>query len=232
MKNKSKVILIFMFVLFVFKINGQNVKFYNGLGIEIGVGYNTLRISNTDFLMNKKTVYKRNSFWIQPSLKMYYNLKFKNYNKFKMMPFIGYYTFGGKSKTEADGYKDIYSFQSIELGIIPTFIIKNKLEISPSLKTQYIYSVKGKYYGYLGQVDSIPRKWKEVNLTKMYNKIAMNAGIRAKYTIYKKFSIGVETWYGIFNLFSIKTIGGNNNNLEYKNLAIENNYRIFLGYEF
>ena len=174
--------------------------------------------------VSNDTIFKRNSLWIQPSLKIYYTIKFRNKNNFEIIPFAGYYCFGGKSKTEPDGYKDIYSFKSIEIGVIPTFILKNKLELSPSIKGQYIISVIGMYYGSLGQSGSLPRKWEKEDYSNSYSKTALSAGIKAKYKIFKKFSIGVETWFGITNMFL-------NTNNYFKISVTENNYRMFIGYE-
>jgi len=220
------VILIFCF--FINNIYGQESrKFYNGFGFEIGAGYNTLK-TKVNYQPNQinlnDTVFVRNALWIQPSIKIYYSIRFGEKKYFRLYPFAGYYCFGGKSKTEPDGYKDIYSFKSLEIGIIPSFIIKNKFEVSPSIKAQYNYSVIGKFYGSLGQADSIPRKWKEEDFTNTYNNIAINAGIRAKYKICKNFSVGVETWFGLTNLMNMTGLND-------KVTVTENNYRLFIGYE-
>ena len=78
---------------------------------------------------------------------------------FKVIPFAGYNMFGGKSKTESNGYKDIIRLQSFEIGVLPTFALNNKLNFYGGIKGQYIFSAKNKSYGSaLSPIDS-QREW-------------------------------------------------------------------------
>jgi hypothetical protein len=54
-------------------------------------------------------------------------IKFNNSSNFEVTPFVGYNMFGGKSKTESNGYKDIIRLQSVEIGALPTYSFNNKV---------------------------------------------------------------------------------------------------------
>ncbi|CAN5405515.1 hypothetical protein BH11BAC7_BH11BAC7_11410 [soil metagenome] len=173
-----------------------------------------------------KEVYCRNTFSIQPSVRFSYNISLskKDTTRFIVTPFVGYYIFGGKSDTEPNGYKDVYLFNSVEAGFIPSIKICNLFQVGVGIKGQYVFSVKQKYYGVLNQPDSVPRKWETFDASEFYYSHAFNAGLQVKYHI-KKITISAEGWFGLSNLFSIKS--------QYVDVrTTENNYRLMVGYNF
>ena len=218
--KKFHLVCFFMFFSFLntsFLFGQDNEKKNKGFGIEEGAGYN---------IISGNMMGHRNTFWIQPTARLYYSFALHNFSeskKIKMPVFIGYYTFGGATKNisvipEDPISKAIIIFHSVEIGINPCLDL-DKIQIGFLLKGQYILSVKDRTYG-----DPIWRNGhsvEEADVSNAYKKMAMNTGVKIKYKI-KKMSIGAEAWFGITNL-----------NRYYTNDRLtENNFRILLGYEF
>jgi hypothetical protein len=201
-------------------------KWYNGLCIEAGAGYNTMNIASANHYFNTDTSYSRTTFGIQPAIRLSYafSLSKKDSTRFFLSPFIGYYIFGGKSRTEANGYKDVYKFNSLEAGVIPSMRVYKGLYAGAGVKGQYIFSVQQKYYGILNQPDSIPRSWETKNQSDIYYSCAWNAGVQLKYRV-KHFTVAAEGWFGLSNLFSLES------DLVTVHTT-ENNYRVMIGYNF
>jgi hypothetical protein len=241
MTNSDKIILRFIitgllispFLLFA----QENKKWYNGVGIEEGIGYNTATLEHKytiPMLGTYDDFEHKTAFWVQPSVRIFYSIalhSFSENKKIKMPIFISYYSFGGKTKNNGSwGTPDMYQpttiidlFRSVEVGINPC-IEKNKFQFGLLLKGQYIFSATERMY----MVNIVnPPYWKETDVSNDYKKFAMNTGIKFKWKIIKGFSIAGEAWFGITNLQSYF-----NNTNENKLRVTENNYRLLLGYEF
>jgi hypothetical protein len=224
-RQKSCFVFLFACVIAIVPLRAQT-KWYNGLAIETGAGYNTMSIATANHYFNTDTSYSRTTFGIQPAIRLSYEfaLSQKDSTRFFLAPFIGYYIFGGKSRTEANGYKDVYKFNSLEAGIIPSMRVYKGLYAGIGIKGQYIFSVRQKYYGILNQPDSVPRTWETRDQSDIYYLYAGNAGVQLKYRV-KHITIAAEGWFGLSNLFSLKS-----DLVDVR--TTENNYRIMIGYSF
>ncbi len=208
-------------------LSGQEeIKWHKGFGIEEGIGYNTCY--GFGYAPGSK-----NTFLIQPTGRIFYSITLRSFSdeiKFKLPVFIGYYTFGSKTKNDIspdnfDDYqptKTINLFHSIEAGINPC-IERNNFQLGWLLKGQYIFSVRGRMY----MVDGLnPPFWREEDISSNYKSFAMNTGIKLKYKLIEGVSIACEMWFGITNLYVPHPYGSNGNPK-----ATENNYRIVIGFE-
>lgn len=216
---KKIVILVFCIIQLSISAKSQETNSKNKIDFELGLGYNTLNWEATS--LNENVSLNRNQFTVLPSFKLKYSIKLselKNNSVFKLTPFVGYNMFGGKSKTESNGYKDIIRLQSFEIGVLPTFSLDNKLNLYGGVKGQYIFSAKNKSYGSIVSPIDTDRNWETNDISELIKDISFNLGAGFNYKI-NSFSIGVETWFGITNLSDTE------------NLKIyENNYRLTIGY--
>ena len=212
-------ILIFCILQLSITAKSQETKSKNNLDLELGLGYNTLNWEATS--LNENVSLNRNQFTVFPSFKLKYSIKLselKNNSMFELTPFVGYNMFGGKSKTESNGYKDIIRLQSFEIGVLPTFSLDNKLNLYGGVTGQYIFSAKNKSYGSIVSPIDTDRKWETNDINELIKDISFNIGAGFNYKI-NSFSLGIETWFGITNLSDTE------------NLKIyENNYRLTIGY--
>ncbi|QIA09757.1 outer membrane beta-barrel protein [Draconibacterium halophilum] len=212
-------ILIFCLLQISITAKSQETKSENNLDLELGLGYNTLNWQVTS--LNENVGLTRNGFAVLPSLKLKYSIKFselRNNSMFELTPFVGYNMFGGKSKTESNGYKDIIRLQSFEIGVLPTFSLNHKVNLYGGVKGQYIFSAKNKSYGSILSPIDTDRNWETNDISDLIKDISFNIGAGFNYRI-NSFSLGIETWFGITNLSDTE------------NLKIyENNYRLIIGY--
>jgi len=200
-------------------VKSQEINSSNNLSIEFGLGYNTLgwNVKSLQGNMNND----RNQFILFPSFKLKYSIpltNFDNNSSFEVTPFVGYNMFGGKSKKESNGYKDIIFLQSLEIGALPTFSLNNKLSLYVGLKGQYIFSAKQKSYGTVLSPIETERKWETHDVNELFKDISFNLGAGFNYKL-DRFSLGLETWFGITNLSDYEEIR-----------TYENNYRLIIGY--
>lgn len=219
-----KRLLLLSVTLLIQYIGYSQDKFDNlGWSTELGIGYNTLSWDVDSYLTGEHTTYDRNNFFLLPSLKVKYANSLSEFEKIdlNLSSFIGYNMFGGKSKTDQNGYKDIIIFQSIEGGILPTLDLKNRISFFGGIKGQYILSAKSISYG----SDQKNKEW-EINEIKKYffKNFSFSAGVGMNYH-FKKFIIGFESWFGLNNLSTI-------NDSDFYIHNYENNYRLILGYKF
>ena len=200
-------------------VKSQEINSSNNLSVEFGLGYNTLGWDVKSLPENINN--DRNQFILFPSFKLKYSIpltNFDNNSSFEVTPFVGYNMFGGKSKKESNGYKDIIFLQSFEIGALPTFSLNNKLSLYVGLKGQYIFSAKNKSYGSESSAVDTGRKWETHDVNELFKDIYFNLGAGFNYKL-DKFSLGLETWFGITNLS------------DYEEIRIyENNYRLIIGY--
>lgn len=186
-----------------------------GLGIDAGMGYNILvRTEKTQ--SGDDSVNKYNRFWMQPCLRIHYDINVKNFgksNSLKIKTFLSYYTFGGKIKLPNDkGEYDILSFASIEAGTGLAIDIVNMFQISPMIKGHYVFSPLKRYI----RENSRPAD----NIKKEIVPFGCNIGLQLRFK-YKHFTVGAEGWYGLLDIL---------NSPGYT--AKESNFRILTGYEF
>jgi hypothetical protein len=224
MRTKVKVFFINIFITsFIYSQNNCKLSKWS---IEAGVGYNTMITSLTysDNYGNKsKEYFVYDNLWFRPSFRLLYAFTFyQNTDKHikVMMPiFVGYYTFGSKSKMtfyfpESFILYKINLFRSIENGINPSLETDN-FQLGMMLKYQYVISAKYRVY----YDNSHFEEWDERNKWKSW---AMNVGFNVKWK-FKHFTFGPEMWIGITNLSK------NQSNIL---KTTENNYRFMFGYMF
>jgi len=215
---KKILILTFCLLQLSSVVKSQEINSSRNLSFEFGLGYNTLGWEVTSL---QGSIYNdRNQFSLFPSFKLKYSIpviEFNNNSIFEVTPFAGYNMFGGKSKTESNGYKDIIRLQAFEIGALPTYSLNNKLNLYVGLKGQYIFSAKNKSYGSVLSPINTEREWVTNDIVSIKD-ISFNVGTGFNYKI-NRFFFGMETWFGITNLS------------DYKDLKIyENNYRLIIGY--
>lgn len=186
-----------------------------GLGFEAGMGYNMLTLEGKG-LSGADTTVHCNSFWMQPSIRLHYDVKVKDFglknNSIKLKTFLGYYTFGGKVKVSEAGEYNILSFASIEAGAGPTFDFMDMFQLTPMFKAQYVVSANERYI----RETSRPA----LNIRELTNLFSYNAGLQFRFK-YKHFTVGLEGWYGLADIHKDKDKS-----------AKENNFRLLVGYEF
>jgi hypothetical protein len=200
-------------------VKSQEINSSNNLSLEFGLGYNTLGWDVKSLQGNINN--DRNQFLLFPSFKLKYSIPLTNFDNnsiFEVTPFVGYNMFGGKSKKESNGYKDIIFLQSLEIGALPTFSLNNKLSLYGGLKGQYIFSAKQKSYGTVLSPIETEREWETSDANELFKDISFNLGAGFNYKL-DRFSLGLESWFGITNLSDYEEIR-----------TYENNYRLIIGY--
>lgn len=219
----KKILILFTLIIFYNSTTsiGQRID-----RIEIGIGFGTNSFNWSIYdTVNKKTVNTlRNKIDLIPVLRMSIQkdlLLKKNYT-LGIQPFIGYYTFGGTSRIESNGYKDKIRLNSIELGIIPNLTIKKYFQVGIGLKGQYILKATSKSFGTIdkGSVDSTT--WKNYDMSDWFKPTSLNMGLTFRY-LRNKYSFGFEYWYGLTNLNKIFA-------KEFKPMMRETNARLIFTY--
>jgi hypothetical protein len=213
---KRHVLVALSFLVFIsFDLSAQESgKSGAGLGIEAGVGYNSMKYT-LNSLLGGDSAATLNTLWLQPCIRLHYDILLMPLgakSNLKLKPFLGYYTFGGKHPVDNNENNIIIAFSSIEAGTGLTFDINNVIQITPAIKAQYIISAKERHItpNQNGSTDDLKANFRN---------IAANAGIQVRYK-YKHFTIGLEAWMGL-----------NNFNKQKGKTAKENNYRFLIGYE-
>ncbi len=236
------IILIYFIPFFGYGQERQNLK---GFGFDIGVGYNTYiesgylnlpegsysisRLGDTVMIPSFSYTSTSDAFSFSPLIRVHYLIPIKktknNKKKYEIPVFLGYYSFGG-AQSDYPSFQDspkirkTLSFHSAEFGINPSVLLDN-CYIGALIKAQYIFSVK----------DKVTSKDYEPfihDVSEDYKNFAMNIGLNIKYRICK-FSVGVETWFGLTNLYTETNYGPFKN---WVRSIHENNYRLIIGYEF
>ncbi len=216
---KKIIILTFCILQFLITVKSQETNSKKNIDIELGLAYNTINWEASS--LNEDIKLNRNQFAILPSLKLKYFIplsELKNNSTFGIALFVGYNMFGGKSKEEQNGYKDIIRLQSFEIGLLPTYSIKNKLNLYGGVKGQYIFSAKTKSYGSVLSPIDTAREWETNDMSELIKDISFNICAGFNYKI-NRFLFGIETWFGISNLSDVDDLK-----------IYENNYRIIIGY--
>ena len=216
---KKIVILTFCILQFSIASKSQETNSKKNIDLELGLGYNTINWESSS--LNDDIKLNRNQFAILPSLKLKYSIplsELKNNSTFGITPFVGYNMFGGKSKEEPNGYKDMIRLQSFEIGLLPTYTLNNRLNIYGGLKGQYIFSAKNKSYGSIVDPIEAEREWETNDISESIKDLSFNIGAGFNYKI-NRFLFGIETWFGISNLSNIEGLK-----------IYENNYRLIIGY--
>jgi len=200
--NISRSLFLVIIILFSNSIFAQNSSFYNNFGIETGVGQNTLNWSKyTGILTIGASNIDRNNLYLTSTYRIYYKICF--YNHICFQPFLGYHKFGGKSS------EDQYTFNALEIGLLPQFNYKN-ISCGIGYKINKIF--KARYY----YNESV------LNRSSWFTDYSQNIGLRASY-LFNEINISAETWFGFEDLSSGPTKGGK---------IFENHFRLLLGYTF
>ena len=216
---KKIVILTFCILQFSIAAKSQETNSKNNISVELGLGYNTINWEASS--LNDDIKLNRNQFAILPSFKLKYFIppsELKNNLTFGITPFVGYNMFGGKSKEETNGYKDMIRLQSFEIGVLPTYTLYNSLNIYGGLKGQYIFSAKNKSYGSFADPIEVEREWETNDISGLIKDISFNVGAGFNYKV-NRFLLGLETWFGISNLSKKEGLK-----------IYENNYILIIGY--
>jgi hypothetical protein len=185
-----------------------------GLGIEAGVGFNTMNMTVKAANGNDSAI-ALNHLWLQPCLRLHYDVKLKQMgekNTLFLKTFIGYYTFGGKLKPDVNGNSVVVSLGSIEAGVGLTFDINHFFQVTPMIKGQYIFSASKRF------IQTASRT--PVDMKNNFTGFSSNAGLQARFK-YKHFTLGLEGWLGLSDFHRSMVLS-----------AKENNYRLLIGYEF
>jgi hypothetical protein len=217
---KKIAILVFCIIQLSISAKSQETNSKNNIDLELGLGYNTLNWDATS--INENVSLNRNQFSVLPSFKLKYSIKLselRNNSMFELTPFIGYNMFGGKSRTESNGYKDIIRLQSFEIGVLPTISLNKKLNLYGGVKGQYIFSAKNKSYGSVVSPIDSERDWETNDISDLIKDLSFNIGAGFNYKI-NRFLLGIETWIGISNLSDVEDLK-----------IYENNYRLIIGYQ-
>ena len=222
-KMRKLILLPLLFFQLSINLIAQENNRDKKISLELGIGYNTLSWNVN--LPNENIKFNRNQFMVLPSFKVKYSypiLKNEANSKLMIIPFIGYNMFGGKSKEESSNYKDIFLLQSLELGILPSYSLRKKIDISFGFKGQYIFSAKQKTYGSPLDPVGASSEWRTHDVNDRFKDISFSIGTGISYRL-KRISFGIETWFGITNI----------NNFTPESIDIssfENNYRLIIGY--
>ncbi len=215
MKKQLLLALFFVFIL-SFQIKAQEThRKVEGIGIEVGVGYNFMKLHLE--LTDLDSTATLNNLWMQPSTRIHYDMMLKQIgkkNSLKLKTFLGYYTFGGKTLADAKGNRLILAFGSIEAGAGLTFDFLNRFQLTPLIKAQYIIS--GKQRHLLKDQSGVPTE----DIRTDVQNLSANAGLQFRFK-YRHFTLGAEAWIGLNDFY--KKDGYS---------AKENNYRVLIGYEF
>ncbi len=209
-------ILILLVSCSLFGQEKEKKKSGEGFGLEVGVGYNSMLLSLKN-PAGKDSMADLTDLWLQPCFRLHYDILLKaigEKSSFKLKPFIGYYTFGGKHPADINGEKIILAFATIEAGVGLTFDINKWFQVSPLIKAQYIISAKERHL--ISGQQGVPT----TDIRTNYNALASNAGLQIRFR-YNHFTVGLEGWMGLTNF-----------NKETGKSAKENNYRLLIGYEF
>lgn len=217
---KKSLLLLLCILLFSVVGKSQELNSSNKMSIEVGFGYSTLSWKVESLAGNLQN--DRNQFWVLPSFKMKFFIPLTAIDQpsvFQIAPFAGYNMSGGKSKTELNGYKDFFRFQSLEIGALPTFSLKDKLQFYGGVKGQYIFSAKNKAFGSALSQGNDGREWSTNDVDKFIKDFSFSIGAGMNYSI-NRFFLGIETWLGVTDLS------------EFQSMSIyENNYRLIFGYK-
>jgi len=214
--NKKTLFLFVAILFFVYSLPAQQVrKTPTGLGIEAGMGYNIMTRSEKN-RSGGDSVNRYNRFWMQPCLRLHYDITVKNFgksNSLKVKTFLSYYTFGGKFKLPNDkGEYDIYSFASFEAGAGLSVDFNNMFQVSPLIKGHYVFTPLKRYIREITKPAD--------NIKEDVFPFGCNIGVQLRFK-YKHFTIGAEGWYGLTDIL---------NSPGY--VAKESNFRLMAGYEF
>ena len=129
---------------------------------------------------------------------------------FELAPFVGYNMFGGKSKTVPNDYHDIVYLQAIEMGILPTIVVNNKMRFYGGVKGQYILSANIKSFGtipvsikHFEMVDTdTAEAWYISRFRDFFKDFSYSLGVGGNYK-FSRFYLGAEAWFGMTNLARI-----------------------------
>jgi len=142
MKKNLLLLFIFLNILSYPLLAQKKSKTPTGFGIEAGLGYNTTKLT-VKKPSGEDTTFSFIHVWFQPSIRLHYDIKLYQMgvnSVLKLKTLLGYYSFGGKLKPDKSGKSEVLTFGSIEAGVGLAFDVYHMFEITPMIKTQYIFS--------------------------------------------------------------------------------------------
>jgi hypothetical protein len=198
MKKFLKIIFPFVICLLFSTAHSQVIKtFPQGIGSEIGLGYNQLRHHvHSNPPLNESYTFYREVLYLTPTVRMSYELYPQAW--LPVRAFIGYDVSGGKSEKQPNGYEDKYTFRQIELGITVSYNYQN-FEVGAGIKYNIHLKVLNEHYGSINDLPGAERTWQEEDVSDLFSKNSTDLGLRISYKI-SKFLIAGEAWFGISNL--------------------------------
>ncbi|MCK9612883.1 MAG: hypothetical protein PHR81_08330 [Bacteroidales bacterium] len=214
LKQRILTSFIFMFSIQSILFAQEAKKTPVGLGIDLGLGYNTMNETIEKDDGSDSTV-KYNCLFIQPCFRLHYDIRVKDFgksNSLKIKTFLGYYAFGGKIKYGGAGLIDVITLSSIEAGAGLSLDFIEMFQLSPLFKAQYVVLSTKRF------VRENPEPPRDIKAD--IKPFSYNAGFQFRFK-YKHFTIAAEAWLGLVDI-SKKA----NESIK------ENNYRLILGYEF
>ena len=131
--------------------------FPEGLGLEIGGGYNQLKwhLNPTLFYPNGADA-DRQEFSLTPMIRLSYQLH--PLENVQLQTFTGFGQFGGKSAEMPTGYKDEIWIDAIDAGLIVSYQI-GSVQLGPGVKHNWHLRVLHRSYGNLDDFKE-GRSWK------------------------------------------------------------------------
>lgn len=201
MRMIKYIMVLILFSILNITTAQTNKSFIHGLGIELGIGHNTLSWTAPFNIRTPGGVAgNRNSIYITPNIRANYKINLSS--KVFFQSFVGYNCFGGKS-----GDDDNYSFKVVEYGLLAQCMYWKLLfgigaKINKILHSRYCYSSY------------------DIDRSDWFVEYSGDAGLRISYLI-KNISISTEAWFGINNLSNGPLTGAK---------VFENHYRLFFGY--
>jgi hypothetical protein len=215
-----KILLVLLFASMGYTYS-QTLNFLpRGLSLEVGFGYNELKHQEVPlgpFYSSQSFV--RDAFKLTPTFRISWEKEF--ISNFSFRPFISYSIMGGKSKTNANGYVDDYTFKTLSLGLFASYKILN-VSFSAGSKYNRFLNVSGRFYGGFDDPAGTTRVWNEVDMSDFFKKYSFDLGGRVSYS-YLHFILAGEGWFSISELSS--------KNLEnYVNVSSKR-FQLLIGYQ-
>lgn len=187
---------IIFIILLPFTLSAQIFEpFPNGLTLELGANYPSLSWKINESNQGNED---RKELWVKPNLQAGYRINI--FHNFFVKLFVGYISFGGRSKEVQYGYKDKIVINALEVGTSLLYRINN-LELGIGAKWNKHLNITQYHYGYSG-FNSSPRQWEEEDMSFFFKKSSFDWGVRISYLLIYKLNIFTEYWTSIQDIES------------------------------
>ena len=215
MHSKGKIIvtsiILILFLSLSSILHSQSLK---GLGIELGAGHNQL------FWKADIGEANRTKFFLTYTLQFIYDVSI--FNRFSIIPFIGYNRFGGKSDEKPNGYKDKYWIDAIDGGFHILYKY-NKIRFGTGLKYSRHVRAISESYGSITDPPDAQRSWKkDEDVMFFFKKYSFSVLFRTDFKLYRHIFFIFESWFGLNNFA--------NKNIDDIVTIKQNHYRLLFGF--